>query len=257
MSNQMFEMPLSDTPEYLIREISGVIHSLSTPLIKITHENETKEKAIPIGSGTYVTLQGVYGILTAHHVAEQLELGCHLGLVLIPGEHRNTTDFQYLRIVNIARGFIDADGPDLSFIVLPNAKASELKPYKHFHNLEVDLDIMLNKPPDTHGGIWFICGLLDERTKEETSSKGFDQIMSLEGTCSAVGVDRLYTHGDFDYIEADVEYDKGFDVPKTFGGISGGGLWQVTIKKCPNDKFEPQNYFLSGVAFYQSDIKES
>lgn len=257
MPNQIFEMQLSDTPDYLLREISGVIHSLSTPLIKIVQKNKTKEKLVLIGSGTFVTIQGIYGILTAHHVAEQLELGCSLGIVLIPGEHRNTTNFQYLEIVNIARGLIDSEGPDLAFIILPDAKVSEIKPYKHFHNLDTDLDRMLNTPLDTHNGIWFICGVLDERTKEETSHKGFGQITSLEGTCSAVGVDRLYKQGNFDYIEIDVEYDKGFDIPKTFGGISGGGLWQVTIKKHPNEKLEPVSYFLSGVAFYQSDIKGS
>ena len=190
-------------------------------------------------------------------MTQQLELGCSLGIVLVPGEHRNITEFQHLKIIDIAKGSIDSEGPDLSFIVLPYTKVSEIKPYKNFYDLTVDKDRMLNKPPDVHGGIWLLCGTVGERTKEETSSKGFGKIMSFEGLCAIVGVDRLYRQDDFDYIEADVEYGKGLDVPNTFGGVSGGSLWQVPVKKNDGGKLETVSYFLSGVAFYESEIKET
>lgn len=243
MSNQVFETSLSKIPEYLIREIAGVIHSYSTPLIRIIRKGGKKEDGVLIGSGTFINIQGVYGILTAHHVAHQLEFGSFLGIILIPDEHRNVTNFQYLKTVDIAKGLNDADGPDLSFIMLPSIKVSEVKPYKHFIDLAVDREIMLDKPPAIHGGIWFLCGTIGEKTKEERSSRGFGPVLALEGMCAAVGVDRIYREDGFDYIEADVEYDKGLDIPSTFGGMSGGGLWQVTIKKYDDERLEPDKYF--------------
>ncbi len=257
MPNQVFEMNLSEIPESLIKEIAGVIHSYSTPLIKITQKDEKNENGLLIGSGTFINIQGVCGILTAHHVAHQLEFGCLLGLILIPNEHRNVTNIQYLKIVDIAKGSNDADGPDLSFIQLPSTKVSEIKPYKHFIDLAVDREIMLDKPPEIHGGIWFLCGTLGEKTKEEKSSRGVGPVLALEGMCAAVGVDRFYTQDGFDYIEADIAYDIELDIPNTFGGMSGGGLWQVPIKKYNDGKLESVRYFLSGVAFYQSEIRES
>jgi len=257
MSDQVFEMNLSEIPEYLIAEIAGVIHSFSTALIKIKSNDRENEHPILIGSGTFVTIQGVQGILTAYHVAHQLEFGCLLGLILFSNEHRHTIEFQHLEIINIAKGTNDSDGPDLSFIVLPSKKVSEIKPYKHFIDLAVDREIMLNNPPEVHGGIWFLCGAVGEKTREEKSSRGLGQVLSLEGTCSAVGADRFYTQDGFDYIESDVEYGKGINLPDTFGGMSGGGLWQVTVKKYSSGRFEPVGYFLSGVAFYQSEIRDS
>lgn len=44
-------------------------------------------------------------------------------------------------------------------------------------------------------------------------------------------------------------------LPKNFGGISGGGLWQILLKDSSVDKFEPTCYILSGLAFYQSELK--
>ena len=245
----MFEMKLSDVPEYFIRDIAGVIHSYSTPLIKVTPKNGRNENAILIGSGTFVTIQGVHGILTAYHVAHQLEIGCLLGLILIPKEHRNTTEFQHLEIVDIAKGANDADGPDLSFIVLPSTKVSEIKPYKHFIDFVVDREILLYKPPEIHDGIWFLCGALGEKTKEEKSTRGLSQVLSVEGTCSALGVDRFYTQDGFDYVEADIEYGKGLDIRSTFGGMSGGGLWQVTFKKNSNETLEAVRFFYPALHF--------
>lgn len=257
MPDQVFEMNLSDIPEYLIAEIAGVIHSYSTALIKVKPKDIGNEPPMLIGSGTFVTIQGVQGVLTAHHVAHQLEFGCLLGLILLSNEHRHIIEFQHLKIIDIAKGTNDSDGPDLSFIVLPSKKVSEIKPYKHFIDLVVDREIMLNGPPETHTGIWFLCGALGEKTREEKSSRGLGQVLSLEGTCSAIGVDRFYTQDGFDYIEADIEYGKGLNLPNTFGGMSGGGLWQVTFTKNSDGKFETVRYFLSGVAFYQSEIKDS
>lgn len=257
MSDQVFEMNLSDIPEYLIAEIAGVINSYSTALIKIKTNDIKNERPILIGSGTFVTIQGIQGILTAHHVAHQLEFGCLLGLILISNEHRHIIEFQHLEIIDIAKGTNDSDGPDLSFIVLPLKKVSEIKPYKHFIDLATDREVILYDPPEVHGGIWFLCGALDEKTRVGKSSRGSSPVLSLEGTCSPIGVHRFYTKDGFDYIEADVEYDKGLNLPSTFGGMSGGSLWQVTITKNSDGKFETGRYFLSGVAFYQSEIKAS
>jgi hypothetical protein len=135
MSGKELEISLSEIPSSLYELTTNVIHSYSTGLIKITRQDQQQEYATLIGSGTFVSIQGVYGILTAHHVSELLERGCSLGLILVPGKHRLTIDYQFLQTVEIARGAVESEGPDLSFILLPVSKASAIKPYKHFYNL--------------------------------------------------------------------------------------------------------------------------
>jgi hypothetical protein len=38
--------------------------------------------------------------------------------------------------------------------------------------------------------------------------------------------------------------------------VSGGGLWQVLLRKSQEGKLEVSDYILSGVAFYQSPLME-
>jgi hypothetical protein len=254
MPEQKLEISISQIPESLYKRTSDVVNSFSTGLIQIAHRNQGQVNATLMGSGTFVSIQGSYGILTAHHVTELLENGDSLGLILIPNAHRIIIDFQYFQVIKIVRGSVESEGPDLSFISLPVSKASEIKPYKTFYNLSADREMMLKDPPDVRDGIWYICGIPNERTSDAGPELGFEEVISFEGICGATGVDREYSYGGYDYIEVGVEYAQGLDVPHTFGGVSGGGLWQVPFRKLPDGTFEPVNYYLSGVIFYQSDL---
>jgi len=149
---------------------------------------------------------------------------------------------------------VGSEGPDLSFIVLPPAKVSEIKPYKQFFDLTFHREAMLNNPPDPHTGIWFFCGIPDMDTREEESERGYSRVKAYYVFCGAGIANRIYSRGDYDYVEMDIEYKEGSQTPMNFGGTSGGGLWFVPIKFESGKEPEASDHILVGVVFYQSAL---
>jgi hypothetical protein len=63
-----------------------------------------------------------------------------------------------------------------------------------------------------------------------------------------------HTSGNFDYVAFKPVYDDGYGGPQSFGGYSGGGIWQLVVN--PKDGAPTvTGRHLMGVAFYQSDLK--
>jgi len=247
---------VKDLPIELIAQISRVLHLYSTALIKITSTPLEGEKASLIGSGTLISVDDVYGILTAQHVVDLIDKSCKLGMILIEGVHRFDVEEEHLLIIEIAKPKAQEYGPDLAFICLPISKVAEMKAYKSFLDLSVDREELLSATPDLHDGVWFLCGVPDEWTMPDQSEKGFEKISSFSGLCGAGGVTDEYDIEGYDYIDALIEYVDETTLPKSFGGISGGGLWQVILKESSDKKLEPDRYLFYGVPFYQSSIVE-
>lgn len=244
----------SDLPESLFARSSDVLHSFSTGLIKIPENKFGQDELVLIGSGTFVKIEGEYGILTAHHVTENLDRNSKLGFFVKPEgeEHRIDIRTQFIEVVEIDRGVEDSEGPDLSFIVLPFAKASEIKPYKQFFDLTFHREGILKNPLRPNSGIWFFCGVPNIDTKEEDSERGFEKITTFSSYCGAGMANRIYSSGGYDYVEMDIEYKKESQTPLNFGGISGGGLWFVPIDFGSGKEPEASDHILVGVVFYQS-----
>ena len=255
MSNQFIDMPIRDLPRNLIADISQQLHWYSTGLIKIFQDNRNSEIANLIGSGTFVYIEGVHGILTAQHVSALISDSCDIGLTLSASEQKHTIDSKYLKIIEVAKPLNPSEGPDISFIVLPPSDLGTIKAFKSFHNLTQKRKAILNKFPEISLGIWFICGIPDEATRIENSEKGFDYLKAFHGFCGAAGVARPTVRGDYDYLEVDVQCGESSEGPVSYGGVRGGGLWQITLIQDKNGAIQPKDYILSGLAFYQSDLK--
>ncbi len=252
----MTGIPLSQLPLSLIERIANSLHPFSTVLVKARRERaDSKRPPVQIGSGTFVTIGNVFGILTAQHVARELVGECALGLALIKHEHIHLIERQYLDVIHTASADSPADGPDLAFIVLPAPSVSAIKAVKSFYDLSKVGDRLLSNPPPLDWGIWFLCGAPGEKTAEEKSSLGYDGVIAFGGMCYATGADRAFEKDGYDYIEVGVEYKDGADIPSTFGGMSGGGLWQVPLRQVEGEALEPSTYLLSGVIFYESPIE--
>jgi hypothetical protein len=238
-------------------EIIGyTIINWSSSLVKITTDKNGNEKMDLIGSGTFIKINTVQGILTANHVIDLLsDKSDKVGLILVEGRHRYVIQRYHIDLLHIAIPTNEEDGPDLAFIKIPPEIAREISHYKGFINLSADRDEILSKPPLLNEGIWFVSGTPNEFTMEgpkiERPSKIFRPFC---WTCEA---NRTYKKGDYDYIEADVHYDRGENLPISFGGISGGGLWQVIVQKKGKDELIPLKFILSGVAYYQSKLSDN
>jgi hypothetical protein len=220
---------VSGLPHEFLSLATNVINGYSVGLIRLLKRPNKPDLARFIGSGSVVKVQDQHGIMTAHHVLEELYYPCDLGLILVEGEHHTSIPVENLDLVEIAVPGIPGSGPDLAYIGLPSERIVGIGMFKQFYDLEHDRDELLNSPPDPRLGVWFVNGIPKEFTKYEPSAGGFDAALSFRGLCGAGGANRIFEEIGFDYIEVLVEYEEENELPKSFGGISGGGLWYVPV----------------------------
>jgi len=247
----------SDLPESFIQLAAHVLHSYSPALIKITFRPGSGDSGRLIGSGTFVSVGKCFGVLTVHHVARLINELCEIGFTIVESLHRVTIDWRQLQVLHIAVPPVLGQGPDLAFIKIPWERALQISHYKHFYNLDFDREEMLSSPPPAHSTVWSVCGVPDELTLEGPPQGGFLQVPAFYGLCGMGGANRFYEEGGFDYIDSWVEYKGNDPRPSTFGGISGGGLWQVTYEGSPAGTISPRRYLLAGIPFAETPIRDS
>ena len=67
-----------------------------------------------------------------------------------------------------------------------------------------------------------------------------------------LGPEVLHARGEFDFL--DYEIDLSLAVPRDFGGVSGGGVWQVYLYWVPSTGEIDWQMSLHGLAFFQLPI---
>lgn len=239
-----------------LREISDLLNAYSTTLIILLLDSEGKPIANQVGTGTFVKIGERYGILTAEHVTREIKwhMPCPLGLTLMPEVHRFDIKPGFFDITDIGTSPSDGEGPDMSFIILGLPDVGAIKARKTFLVLDRDRDRMLRQPPLLTEGPWFICGVPCMRTTEEVPEGGFREVAGFHGMCGITVPLKEYFKDGFDYIEVDADYQSGVNIPSTFKGFSGGGLWQIIPAESAMDDFSLGEILLSGVTFAESGM---
>lgn len=253
MSYQEFKA--NDIPNEVFETVRQHIDWYSTGLIGVRQKKSGEEAGL-IGSGTFVALENIHGILTAQHVTAILSNFLDWGLTLSPDEHKYVLKRDTVKIIDIAKGSEDSEGPDLAMIVLPYGELGTIKAKKSFYNISLKREKVLESPLPFDVGIWAICGIPDEQTTEEPPRIGFDSIKGFHGLCGFALFGQAFDSGGFDYLDFEVSCAKEKSLPQSYGGVSGGGVWQVELK-LKDGKLAPQDPTLSGVAFYQSDMQNN
>jgi hypothetical protein len=250
---EFVEIP--DIPDSLKDEI---VHRLADYTIGFLRLEDTPQllDANLLGSGTLVVIGKTFAILTAHHVIQNLPRSGRLGIFLSPTSEPHSLDTNGLQYLEIARGNDDSVGPDLGAVVLlAPSIAGSIAAKKTFYNLEQQRDKLLRNPPDPNDGLWFVQGFPDEKTVVEPDAlRGYGFVKKFY---SFGGLGRPQTSlqiGEHDYFTIPISPVAQPPVPKRFGGMSGGGLWQVPLARDDSGELVHRTPLLSGVAFYQEAI---
>jgi len=247
---------ITDIPQSVLDSIVRELLWYSAGLVKFQRK-EHYEEANLIGSGTFIKVDEVYGILTANHVAGALRGAIHLGLVISLEEHRYLLEMEHLHIMDIAKPSEPSEGPDLSFIRIPNTYLGTLRAKKSFYNLSYHREKVLQNPLNYSFGLWMLLGFPEELTRTEESRRSPSVSKRLHMLGGATGIERAYVHGDYDYLEVSCHFREDEELPKSFGGFSGGGLWQVPLIERERGNIEIQEVILSGVIFYQTMVENN
>lgn len=249
-------LPISEIPSLLFEEIVQDLARFSVGFLRV-EDTPRGQDAFLLGSGTLVAVGETRAILTAHHVVRILPRTGRLGLILSPTLQQHTIDTQGLVFLEIARGTDDSTGPDLGAIILSPSIASSIGAKKTFYNLDRHRDAQLNAPLDRHDGVWFVHGFIDENTVEEPGTAEYSRVKRFYNLSGAGGPEPAIQVGDYDYFAFPVSYGARSVAPRSFGGMSGGGLWQVPLARDGQRALVHRAPLLSGVVFYQEATTEA
>lgn len=221
-----------------------------------------KGELLPAGSGTLVSFRDSYYVLTAAHVWLGRE-GKDDGLsradrILIPLKENQPTRVSITpdEIVPFASPIPpgwNEWGPDVIMLRLPRERiGSFLAVGRSFYNLskkrEKNLDCVETK---------FLMGAPSERGNFTPAGGYFAEVQAmLFNELTGIYVTLRSSHAlrrEFDYIDLKVNNTLP-GVAKHFGGVSGGGLWNVYIHRSVDglDSFK----VLIGVAYWAESIDE-
>jgi hypothetical protein len=150
-------------------------------------------------------------------------------------------------------------GPDLAFIRLPENTPflSELKHRKTFWDLTRDTDRRRDRALDQAGFLAFV-GYPREWMIDEPREDGYLGIRGLCGVAFMTGQkDYVEQSNGFDFYDVGVDRSHAPSAPKSFGGVSGGGLWRFFVSKAegePNERIQLDTYCLAGLVYFEIDI---
>jgi hypothetical protein len=211
------------------------------------------------GTGTLVHMDGRRCIVTADHVIEDIRHRDRVGLLVDwqGGSRRCMFEQRALDYVRLSRGPTPDAGPDLGAILLPRAGdgVDTLLANKVFYDLGKRVARFAGEYPSLCDGVWLPCGVLAEGSRSLPAERGFSVVTGHWGMVGVALAPKETWCDGFDYLDVRGRPGEDPDMPNSFGGASGGGLWQGLINQQPDGRLEWRELILSGVIFYQSDVE--
>jgi hypothetical protein len=201
------------------------------------------------GSGTLVYCKGSYFILTARHVWEDLcKHSSKLGITLMTSvDHRFWMEIDTISSFGPAAPDKSGElGPDIVMLRIPDIHVNAIKAYgRAFYDLDAGAPHVSN--PE-YFEMWMLVGV---PACLGTFSNNYARIQ-IRGW--HVGVQDPQTIGEFDYCDALANVS---DLPseKSVGGVSGGGLWRVSMFDSPSGESVQSVAILDGLAFWQFPLE--
>ncbi len=253
---QVEELLLRDIPQEVIGDAAASIAQYVVGLVRV-EDGPQRQDVVLLGSGTLVSVGFTKAILTAHHVLRVLPKQGRLGLILEASLQAHTVDTGGLSYLPIARGEVDALGPDLGAVILAPSIAAAIAAKKSFYNLDSRRDQQLNAPLDLRDGFWFTNGFIDEYTVTHPAEDGRGLVKGFYNLSGAGGPEDRQVRDGYDYHFFPVSYSGRSVAPKRFNGMRGGGVWQVPLARDGDGTIRHKRPLLSGVVFYQEPTSET
>ena len=216
--------------------------------------------AVSGGSGTLVAIEKFQGILTASHVIRELRKHESVGLILVSPIktelHNLSFKMEMARDYSFSPQGDVSDGPDIGFLVPPPDVLGALNARMSFFNLSIRRTSMLERPQPIENGFWILSGIVGERTSDSSPEQGLSKIKIFRGMHGAGIVTKEFKRDGFDYLTFEALYNEFYEGPESYGGFSGGGLWQMLVKP-DGEMLKISEFLLSGVAFYETAIRRN
>jgi hypothetical protein len=248
--------------ETALRESAEVRDSIlretyaSTVALFAVTDHEQVESLQLAGSGTLVQIGDSSYILTAAHVWEEvLKSASKIGISLPEDlNHRFLMDIEMIVPVGPPKPREWTEwGPDIIFLRIPPERVGAIKASRVFYNLSFKGASQQQKIAlkTTHLETWIFIGAPHAFGTFPTTKYADIQINAF--FCSAPV---SHSKNGFDFL--DFKADTSLPgVPKSFGGVSGGGLWKILVFESPSTGKIDSTATLEGLVFFQLIIDDS
>lgn len=246
---------VKDLPRPLIESVVQDIANYTIGFLRV-FETASRVDVDLLGSGVLVSAGAKRAILTADHVVEVLPKNGRIGLILGRTTQPHTIDTGGIVRVRIGRGRSESSGPDLAAIVLAPQIAGAIAAEKLFFNMQTRKDWLLSSLPALSDGVWFAQGFLQERTVVAPDPVEAGLTKYFYNFTGVGGPDTVQNVADYDYFDYPVSPIDRIEVPVNWGGMSGGGIWQVPLTK-EEGSLTHGPAILAGVMFYQYPTTET
>jgi hypothetical protein len=198
-----------------------------------------------VGTGTFVHIGKIHGILTCAHVLDALSDQKKIDVAIFPV--RETNRFIPLNIKDHC-DYIkfgpsgNQEGPNLGFLRLPIPFVDSISHLISAKSLEVGRDHAFATAEPSDKSVTVVVGMISEWT-QQTNPFVASALISIGE------IDDRMNVADHDLFRFRPVPDANFRPPSSYAGTSGGGLWRIYPQ--PDDGSEVA-YRLIGVAFYQT-----
>ncbi|MFZ3368352.1 MAG: hypothetical protein WA239_14660 [Candidatus Sulfotelmatobacter sp.] len=228
------------SPEFL-QKIQRSLGS-STIALFVLLDDHGNERLEPAGTGTLVVIANRYYILTAAHVWERLESALRFGISLIENrDHKMWIDPKTIAptLVKPPDSRWNEWGPDVALLNIPEVIVGGIKAHRVFEDLTTP-GKMLNAPTVE---FWAVMG-----TPKELGT--FTPHHAEVQIAAFFGNPKYQRRGEHDYYDLEVNTTSP-GMPKSFQGVSGGGLWRILAYISEETKKVDWVPRLKGVAFFE------
>ena len=207
------------------------------------------------GSGTFVSVGEIKGILTAAHVLDVLPQGPIGAMVFSRPSRRMNYKIQVYESDKVyLSGWKETKAlPDIGFLRIAREECARLeglgcvfhdltKPRTHFDHSDGAADTQR-----------FVCGVVGESAEEGGMYAGADTIGYTSLAIAAKNI-RWQKDG---LAEIEPDFDEHVRAPESYKGVSGGGFWSLGFYKKHGSEELLSERKLVGVAFRQTQITEA
>ncbi len=245
-------IPIKDIPQAVLDDVMDSLKNYLVALYILLPE-KPQPRPKPIGSGTFVEIKGTHYILTAAHVWHKISWAEMIGLVLTDYQ----SSFMVLRDAISAQELWNGKdsewGPDLALLKLALADVATIKAHKSFLNLTQQKEALASCPPAIEKGHWAVTGMVGEFTEVQSHPGAGTVECHIRGEAFISAVQQTHERDGYDYFDLGANLNLP-GVPSSFGGVSGGGLWDVRLSmaKSGTISWDGKRYF-RGVAFWETE----
>lgn len=247
------EIVLKNIPQDVFESVQDDLKHFFVSFCEVFEEGGSPEIR-PLGSGTLVDIAGNKGILTAAHVWNAIKKHGTINLIL---SDRTVTAVS-INCEHVVALEIWADeepewGPDLAFLRLAQKDVETIGAIKSFLNLSKQKDDLGDAFPNYDKGLWMVFGLVGEFCSQTHNAKNKVATFTARCECFFTTIHETHQRAGYDYVDGGVDF--GLEgVPSSFGGVSGGGVWEIELSKNADGVLSwTGNRSFRGVAFWESD----